>query len=52
MKMPIHKIIKVVVMEEANIKRMKTLKKKSADGNNGSTDENDGGGEDGAKDGK
>ncbi len=49
MKMPMHKTIKAMVMEEANIKRMKTQKK----GNNGNADENDGGGEEvGAEDDK
>jgi hypothetical protein len=54
MKMPIHKIIKAMVMEEINIKRMKTLKKNvSTDGNNGNGDKNDGGGEEvGAEDGE
>jgi hypothetical protein len=42
-----------MVMEETYIKGMKTLKKKSADENNRNIDENDGGGEEvGAKDGK
>jgi hypothetical protein len=54
MKMPIHKIIKAMVMEETNIKRIRTLKKIiSAYGNNRNGDENDGGGEEvGVEDGE